>query len=382
MTGWKFALPSEAQWEYVARAGTTTAWYCGDSKTDLEKFGWSNENFDDRSHAVGQLQPNAFGLYDMHGNVWEWCADWYDSGYYDKAPVDDPSRDSGGTYRVLRGGGWTVEKRRCRSANRNFNYPTSPGDNAGFRLALEIAIRPASLSGRSRTRPSEFMMTFEDITHYLSQAETYPEGGPVERIETHISTVFLTPTHAYKLLKPVDFGFLDFSTRPARYVKCWNEVRLNRRLAEDVYLDVVPLTCDAHGQNIELAGNGQPVDWVIRMRRLPAEATLQAKIESDVATTADIDQLFDVLCPFFREAATGPSIAADERPDVIRINVEENLETLARHAARERLSDAQVARLRSSQLQLLTTRRELFINGRQTAGCATGMATCELSISI
>jgi hypothetical protein len=107
------------------------------------------------------------------------------------------------------------------------------------------------------------MATFNDITTRLSQPATHPEGGPVERIETHISAVFLTPTWAYKLLKPVNFGFLDFSTRAGRYVECWNEVRLNRRLAGEVYLDVVPVTCDSQGGNLELAGDGGPVDELL-----------------------------------------------------------------------------------------------------------------------
>ena len=101
-----YALPTEAQWEHACRAGTTTRWYAGDIEAGLGDVAWFNNNAGGQTHPVGQKRANAWGLYDMHGNVWEWCQDWYDGGYYAKSPADDPVGSPGGPRRVLRGGAW------------------------------------------------------------------------------------------------------------------------------------------------------------------------------------------------------------------------------------------------------------------------------------
>ena len=89
--GGKFQLPSESQWEYACRAGSKT-WYCfGDDRSGLGEYAWYGENSDGKTHPVGEKKPNAWGLYDVHGNVYEWCQDWYDGGYYAKSPMDDPT---------------------------------------------------------------------------------------------------------------------------------------------------------------------------------------------------------------------------------------------------------------------------------------------------
>ena len=108
-SAWKmtFALPTEAQWEYACRAGTTTPYYGGESEDDLRGYGWFGKNAGGTTHAVGELEPNAFGLYDMHGNLWERCADWYAEDYYTNALMDDPTGPLAGTARVTRGGVWT-----------------------------------------------------------------------------------------------------------------------------------------------------------------------------------------------------------------------------------------------------------------------------------
>ncbi len=128
-------LPSEAQWEYACRAGTTTRYYTGDSEEDLDLAGWYAENSDNKLHRVGQKEPNGFGLYDMHGNVWEWCEDhWHDN--YAGAPVDgsawvDPKRGMG---RVMRGGSWFSIARLCRSARRYGGAQDFQDNDLGFRL--------------------------------------------------------------------------------------------------------------------------------------------------------------------------------------------------------------------------------------------------------
>lgn len=138
-----YNLPTEAQWEYAARAGSTTAFYNGEiTETgsgydpNLNAIGWYAYNSGSKTHSVGQKAPNAWGLYDMSGNVWEWCWDWYSSSYYDSSPSTDPAGPSSGLNRVIRGGGWYYEARRCRSAYRNDYGPGSRYHGIGFRLIL------------------------------------------------------------------------------------------------------------------------------------------------------------------------------------------------------------------------------------------------------
>jgi len=125
--GYEYTLPSEAQWEYACRAGTTGA-YAG----DLDSMGWYDKNSGNKTHAVGTKRANGWGLYDMHGNVWEWCSDWY--GAYPSGYVVDPTGASSGPHRVLRGGGWLHDASSCRSAFRDRFGPGSRDCDLGFRL--------------------------------------------------------------------------------------------------------------------------------------------------------------------------------------------------------------------------------------------------------
>jgi formylglycine-generating enzyme required for sulfatase activity len=132
----RYRLPTEAEWEYAARAGTNSAYFFGDNAALLKQYAWYSDNSEETTHPVGQKQPNAWGLYDMHGNVWEWVQDWYEEWYYSDSPGSDPKGPSFGSYRVLRGGGWHFDARLCRSADR-FNYaPVNRNRSLGFRLAL------------------------------------------------------------------------------------------------------------------------------------------------------------------------------------------------------------------------------------------------------
>ena len=133
--GVTYDLPTEAQWEYACRAGTTTFWHCGDSDTTLQEYAWISANSGRKAHPVGQLKPNAWGLYDMHGNVYEWCADWYGADYYAQALPSDPSGPTTGSYRVARGGGWPHLAGFCRSADRSISSPGYRNGDLGFRLA-------------------------------------------------------------------------------------------------------------------------------------------------------------------------------------------------------------------------------------------------------
>ncbi len=129
-----YRLPTEAEWEYACRAGSTTDFSFGDKEALLGDFAWFSDNSGNSTHPVGQKQPNAWGLYDMHGNVWEWCSDWY--GEYPQGSVTDPQGPSDASGRVNRGGSWNFTAGHCRSAFRDGNGPSSRGSSLGFRLAL------------------------------------------------------------------------------------------------------------------------------------------------------------------------------------------------------------------------------------------------------
>ena len=135
----KFVLPTEAQWEYACRAGSTTKYCFGDDARQLGAYGWYVANSERKTHPVGQKKPNAWGLYDMHGNVGEWCADWDDNGRYDAvSPTDDPTGPNGttGWLRVRRGGSWLYSANRCRSASRTNAAPGFGITDLGLRVSL------------------------------------------------------------------------------------------------------------------------------------------------------------------------------------------------------------------------------------------------------
>jgi formylglycine-generating enzyme required for sulfatase activity len=134
-----YRLPTEAEWEYACRAGSQTAFHFGDDPGSLGDYAWFRDNSGGQTHPVGQKKPNAWGLYDMHGNVWEWCSDWY--GDYPRGAVTDPIGPTigpreGSDRRVSRGGSWGSEAASCRSADRYWFYPSYRYNNYGFRVAL------------------------------------------------------------------------------------------------------------------------------------------------------------------------------------------------------------------------------------------------------
>lgn len=150
-----YRLPTEAEWEYACRSGTTTMYQHGNDPEELAQVGnvadgtakgkfssWRTIRAKDGyvfTAPVGQFQANEFGLFDMHGNVWEWCSDWYDVKYYATSPVSDPAGAASGSIRVFRGGCWLNTAWSCRSAHRSWNVPSTRNFLLGFRVALSLS---------------------------------------------------------------------------------------------------------------------------------------------------------------------------------------------------------------------------------------------------
>ena len=132
--GYAFCLPTEPQWEYAARGGTKSKGYRYSGSDDMDEVGWYNGNSGSRTHEVGTKTKNELGIYDMSGNVWEWCQDWHRS--YGSNSQSNPKDSNPILFRVLRGGGWNNNASRCRVANRGNDYPIHRSGTYGFRLVL------------------------------------------------------------------------------------------------------------------------------------------------------------------------------------------------------------------------------------------------------
>ena len=139
-----YRLPTEAEWEYACRAGTKTAYYFGNSPSKLKDHAWFKDNSGSKPRPVGQKKPNPWGLYDMHGNVWEWCNDFYNVDYYQESPEENPKGPKTGETKVVRGGAWKFSADSCRSG---YRYNEDPGyvdacfgyDIYGFRCVRNAA---------------------------------------------------------------------------------------------------------------------------------------------------------------------------------------------------------------------------------------------------
>lgn len=132
--GYMFSLPTEAEWEYSCRAGTN-----GDFAGDLDEMAWYGNKFGGNTHPAGLKKPNPWGLHDMHGNIWEWCSDWFDEGYYSISPKKDPQGPPSGEFKVVRGGDFYHHRSHCRSSDRFYGSPKESWLGYGFRLAMRIS---------------------------------------------------------------------------------------------------------------------------------------------------------------------------------------------------------------------------------------------------
>ena len=134
----KYRLPTEAEWEYACRAGSDGL-FSFSNKGILRDHAWYKSNSDKMTHLVGMKKPNKWGLYDMHGNVWEWCSDRYDEKYYQYSPIinpqclEEPTND-----RIYRGGSWFSEEKKCRAAYRGHKHAKIRNDNVGLRIVMSV----------------------------------------------------------------------------------------------------------------------------------------------------------------------------------------------------------------------------------------------------
>ena len=133
-----YRLPTEAEWEYAARGGNQSQGYKYSGSDNIDEVGWYWSNSGNKTHPVGTKQPNEFGIYDMTGNVWEWCNDWYSSSYYSQSLSNNPQGPSSGSYRVYRGGSWNYSPSYCRVANRDYDNPSDRYNVIGFRVARTV----------------------------------------------------------------------------------------------------------------------------------------------------------------------------------------------------------------------------------------------------
>jgi formylglycine-generating enzyme required for sulfatase activity len=134
--GGDWRLPTEAEWEYAARGGNKSNRYTYAGGDELEKVAWFEDNADWQTQAVGRKKANELGIYDMSGNVWELCKDWYGEDYYKTSPATNPKGPASGEYRVLRGGGWVDRAAYCRVAGRSGGAPSDRDHDFGFRVVL------------------------------------------------------------------------------------------------------------------------------------------------------------------------------------------------------------------------------------------------------
>src|SRR5918996_2402968 len=186
---------------------------------------------------------------------------------------------------------------------------------------------PLADAAHDVTEPRQTEVSLRDKVRFLRRPDSYPERPrAIEVKESHMSWLFLTEEHAYKLKKPVRYSYLDYSTLAARAENCAAEVRLNRRFARGVYLGLVPLNVDPSG-HLRLGGAGATCDWLVKMARLPAERTLEAQIARDELDEAGLRQAVHVLTRVYREA-TPVDMTATVYRKRFRDDIGENLAEL------------------------------------------------------
>ncbi len=175
-----YRLPTEAEWEYACRAGSQTKYFFGDSERELTKYAWLKPHSRGRTQPVGTKRPNPWGLYDMHGNVWQWCNDYYSESYYEESPQENPRGPATGEQRVLRGGAWSSTADKCRAAYRFKEFPVFSdacfgADTYGFRRVRGVEVSLAT------KKPAPQVVESEPTPSHKEKPAVEPPPEPEEQ---------------------------------------------------------------------------------------------------------------------------------------------------------------------------------------------------------
>ena len=202
-TGRNVCLPTEAQWEYACRAGTTTRYNTGDKDSDLEQAAWFDKNSGMHTNACGQKKPNAWGLYDMHGNVWEWVQDYFNDKYYADSPSIDPRGPTRGD-RLLRGGSWSLGPDGCRAAHRCWFNPLYLCSDDGFRCVLDLGAQgSAAFAIPPETKPETAADQIDAVLAKLKDLNPGHNGKISQRIQSGQVTMLRLDGWAVADLSPL-----------------------------------------------------------------------------------------------------------------------------------------------------------------------------------
>ena len=193
-----YRLPTEAEWEYACRAGSSGKYCFGDNEADLAKYAWFKPLSQGKPRPVGQKQPNRWGLFEMHGNVWQWCHDWYGEGYYRDSPGQDPRGPAMGTTRVLRGGAWDCTPEKLRSAYRHKEFPVYSdacfgADSYGFRRARKADGGDRTVVIAARADPIPANVASKPVTGASSALQSAePSGNSIDLAKLRGTLVFVS----------------------------------------------------------------------------------------------------------------------------------------------------------------------------------------------
>ena len=205
---------------------------------------------------------------------------------------------------------------------------------------------------------------YDAVIAALERPDAYPEPpGAIEHMQTHISHLFLTRHFVYKVKKPVDFGFLDFTTLELRKHFCFEELRLNRRLSPSVYLDVIELRQDPLGR-VTLGGQGKAIEYAVKMRRLPADRAMSNLLANNQLTEAMVEQLAAQIGAFHKTAATDARISSFGAPEAIAAVIAQNFEQTQKYRKRS-ISPKKYQRLQAYSEAFLQQQRNLLEQRQQ-----------------
>lgn len=210
----------------------------------------------------------------------------------------------------------------------------------------------------NQVSPQNDLVSIQEKVRFLQQPDSYPDKqNKIEAKETHMSWVFMGEDFVYKIKKPVRYDILNFSTIEARRVNCEREVRLNRRLAEYIYLETLPLTVHENGQ-LALDGQGSIVDWLVKMRRLPLDRMLDVTILNNTVNSGDVTRFCRLLSDFYQHIAAPVAIEPDAYLHRFEQGIADNHKDLCK--TEYEMSLSQVQRLTDAQLRFIQEQRHLL----------------------